>query len=70
MDFSSKLLLQNPPLLIAAGALGIGLFCYHPQISLALNFIWSCFLAPLGKGGDQKTRLDKFYRDQASSEHI
>ena len=36
------------------------------QIYLLARFAYSCFLAPIGKSGQQKDRLDKFYSTQAS----
>lgn len=41
---------------------------WHTELRSLARFAWACFLAPLGKEGSQKGRLDRFYRSQAEGE--
>lgn len=51
----------------------LGLLCFsllvintRKQLYLLARFAYSCFLAPIGHTAEQKNRLDKFYKSQAS----
>ncbi|KAK4700778.1 betaine lipid synthase, partial [Phenoliferia sp. Uapishka_3] len=59
---------HHPPssswvLLSAFFVVALGVF--SSPLYVASQFIWSCFLMPLGKTKDQAGRLDSFYKNQA-----
>lgn len=52
---------------LAAAVAAVTLGIFSSQISLVWQFVWNCFLQPLGKNDSQKGRLDRFYQGQAES---
>lgn len=45
----------------------VSLFVGWNHVRTPLMFMYSCFFKPLGKHGDQQSRLESFYKDQAKS---
>lgn len=59
---------HHPPssgwVLVAAFA-AVVLAVFSSQLQLVWQFVWNCFLQPLGKNSDQAGRLNRFYQGQA-----
>lgn len=53
--------------LAGASILVLAIFSISGQLSLLSQFVWQCFLQPLGKHSDQAGRLNRFYQGQAES---
>lgn len=53
--------------LLAAGFVAVCLAVFASQVSTVWQFVWNCFLQPLGKQTDQAGRLNRFYQGQAES---
>lgn len=51
-------------------SLGSMLLVAWKHIQTPLKFAYSCFLKPLGDHGNQQSRLESFYEDQAKSNEI
>ncbi|KAI9293726.1 hypothetical protein K502DRAFT_366453 [Neoconidiobolus thromboides FSU 785] len=47
-------------------ALSLTIFLAYTKFQSQFKFIYSCFIKPLGKNSDQQSRLESFYKDQAT----
>lgn len=52
---------------LGAAFVAVVLSIFAAKINLVWQFIWNCFLQPLGKNADQAGRLNRFYQGQAES---
>lgn len=59
--------LDSTTLLLFAGFVTVILAVFASQLLVIWQFVWNCFLQPLGKQTDQAGRLNRFYSGQAES---
>lgn len=57
--------LDSTTLLLFAGFVTVILAVFASQLLVIWQFVWNCFLQPLGKQTDQAGRLNRFYSGQA-----
>ena len=60
--------LDSTTWLLFAGFVTVILAVFASQLLVVWQFVWNCFLQPLGKQTDQAGRLNRFYSGQAESE--
>lgn len=59
--------LDSTTMLLFAGFVTVILAVFASQLLVIWQFVWNCFLQPLGKQADQAGRLNRFYSGQAES---
>jgi betaine lipid synthase len=50
----------------ASTAVVYALITSSSSVKNIVRFIWNCFFKPIGRGDDQQTALESFYKGQAS----
>jgi len=52
----------NPFWILVGALVTVVVACFAKPLRLSWQFVWNCFLRPLGKSENQKGRLDAFYQ--------